>query len=91
MKFLIFLVTVFSMAAWSQINEADPNLKIGMNTSFEASINAPAYPGVETQVLGAPTSATCPECADPSQLPDLTAFRRDSTATDANENADGQQ
>lgn len=91
MKFLIVLITVFSTVAWSQeFNEADPNLKIGMNNRFEASVTAPAYPGIESQVVGS-TSNTCPECADPVQLPVNTTFSRDSSAVEEGDKADSQQ
>jgi hypothetical protein len=96
MKFLILLVTLFAMNSWAQdeFNPDAPNMKIGLYPNprqTQAATNNPYSAKVETATTGG-TSATCPECGDPSQLPDNTAFIRQSgTTTGTGETTDGQQ
>lgn len=97
MKFLILLVTVFSVTAWSQeeaINMNDVNLNIGLSSNdkeTEGTVNERHHASAERSTTGG-TRATCPECGDPSQLPNSTAFKRQSTGpVDDGSEADGQE
>ena len=96
MKVLILLITVFSMAAWSQeepLNRSDVNLKIGLSSNdkeTEGTVNNRYHSAAETSMTGG-TRATCPDCGDPSQLPDSTAFKGKSGATTDGTGSDGQQ
>lgn len=97
MKFLILLITVVSMSAWSQeepINLNDVNLKTGLSSNekeTEGTVNDAYHASAERSTTGG-TRATCPDCGDPSQLPDNTAFKRQSGKSgDEGTGSDGQQ